>query len=65
MSTPDLASPVPRYLYRVPEAAEALGISRATVYNMISAGTIRVVHIGAAVRVPAVEVARIAMDGAA
>lgn len=52
--------PPARLAYRVPEAAEALGVCRATVYNLISRGDISVVKIGRATRVPASELRRIA-----
>ncbi|GAA2839666.1 helix-turn-helix domain-containing protein [Kribbella solani] len=34
-----------KLLYRVPEAAEALGVSRAKVYQLIQAGTLKSVKI--------------------
>lgn len=59
-----LTPPPTRILYRIPEAAEMLGISRSSVYNLIAAGTLRATKIGAATRVPATEIARIASEGA-
>ena len=51
-------SPIPptRLLLRVHEAADLLGLSRATLYNMLAAGTeIPVVRIGRSVRIPMAE----------
>jgi excisionase family DNA binding protein len=42
-----------RLLLRVEEAAELLGLSRATLYVMVAAQQIPVVHIGRAARIPA------------
>jgi excisionase family DNA binding protein len=41
-----------RLTYRVNEAAEVLGISRAKTYELIGAGEIPTVRIGGCVRVP-------------
>lgn len=41
-----------RLLLRVGEAAEALGVSRSHMYELIQAGRVPVVHLGASVRVP-------------
>lgn len=41
-----------RLLVRIPEAAERLGLSRSTVYELIAAEEIHVIRIGRAVRVP-------------
>lgn len=41
----------PRLLLRVEEAAEALAISRRTLYELVRTGEIPVVHIGRSVRV--------------
>lgn len=43
---------VERLLLRVPEAAEALGLSRAKTYQLVAGGELPSVRIGAAVRVP-------------
>lgn len=40
-------------LLRIDEVAERLAISRATTYRLIRGGSIPIVHIGTAVRVPA------------
>ncbi len=42
-----------RLLYRVPEAAALLGMSRTVVYELMAAGELTAVHIGASVRVTA------------
>jgi excisionase family DNA binding protein len=39
-------------LLRIDEVAERLAISRATTYRLIRGGSIPIVHIGTAVRVP-------------
>jgi len=41
-----------RLLLRIPEAAERLGLSRSTVYELIAAGELSVIRYGRAVRVP-------------
>ena len=40
-------------LYRVPEAADALGISRAKAYELISCNAIPHIKVGNSIRVPA------------
>jgi excisionase family DNA binding protein len=47
-----------RLLYRPTEAAEALGISRAKLYQLIARGTLRTVHIDRVARIPASELER-------
>lgn len=47
-----------RLLHRVPEAAERLGVSRSTLYELIGAGEIQAIRIGAAVRIPSIELER-------
>jgi len=42
-----------RLAYRVPEAAEALGISRAFCYMLVQRGELPSVRIGSSIRVPA------------
>ena len=44
-----------RLLLRISEAAEALGIGKSTLYELIQAGEIPVVRVGRATRVPAAE----------
>ena len=46
-----------RLLVRIPEAADRLGLSRSTVYELIAAGELKVVRYGRAVRVPVSELA--------
>jgi excisionase family DNA binding protein len=41
-----------RILYRPTEAAEAIGVSRARVYELIAAGIIPSIRIGSSIRVP-------------
>jgi excisionase family DNA binding protein len=40
-------------LYRVPDAAAAIGVSRARAYELIAAGVIPSIRIGSSIRVPA------------
>jgi len=47
-------------LCSIPQACEALAISRATLYELISAGKIATVHIGRRSLIPAVELERYA-----
>jgi excisionase family DNA binding protein len=47
---------IERQLLTVREAADALGLGRTTVYELIAAGDLEVVHIGRASRVPAASV---------
>ena len=46
-----------RLLVRIPEAAERLGLSRSTVYELIASGELNVIRYGRAVRVPVGELA--------
>lgn len=46
------SSQVTRLLLRVEEAAEALGVSRTTLYELLKVGHIHAIHIGRSVRVP-------------
>ena len=46
------AQPTPRLLLKVEEAAQALGISRTALYELLRSGDIYSVHIGRSVRVP-------------
>ena len=43
---------VDRLAYRVPEAAAAIGVSRAKAYSLIAAGVIPSIRIGSSIRVP-------------
>lgn len=49
---------LPRLLFSVEEAAESLGISRTTLYELIKAGRLCPVHIGRATRFPVDELER-------
>ena len=51
MEQPSLFDPAP-ILLTIPEAARRLRIGRTLAYELIGAGTLEVVHIGRAVRVP-------------
>ena len=46
-----------KLLLRIPDAAERLGLSRSSVYELIAAGELKVVRYGRAVRVPVSELA--------
>ena len=54
---PEGSSPVPgalrKRLYRVQEAAEALGLSRSTIYEQIRSRRLRSVKVGRSRRIPA------------
>lgn len=58
-----LASPE-RLAYTPQEAADELRVCRATIYNLIARGELRVVKLGRATRIPADELRRL-MGGAA
>jgi excisionase family DNA binding protein len=45
-------------LYRVPEAAQALGLSRAKVYELVQSGALGSVKIDASRRIPAQDLAQ-------
>lgn len=47
-----------KLLYRINDAASALGISRAKLYQLIADGHVKPVHIGRAVLIPAAELER-------
>ena len=51
----DAGKPVVRLLYRVGEAASALGLSRAKVYELINSGVLRSVRIDGARRIKAAD----------
>lgn len=42
----------PRLLYRMPEAADALGISRAKCYELAARGVIPTIRVDGSIRVP-------------
>lgn len=44
---------LPRKFYRVPEAAQILGLGKSKTYELVQSGAIRTVRVGRAVRVPA------------
>ncbi len=52
MSAPDTEGHVSRLLYRVSDAALALSLSRAKVYELINSGALRSVRIDGARRIP-------------
>ena len=47
-----------KLLLRPPEVAEALGIGRSKVYELLAQGTLPLVRVGRSIRVPAVELRR-------
>lgn len=49
--------PIAKLLYRVPEACEATGLSRTTLYALLAAGELKAIHVNSAVRIPADELA--------
>lgn len=60
MSTDAPAAPTrPRLSLSPTEAAEALGLCRATVYNMVARGDLRTVKIGRRTLIPVTELTRL------
>jgi excisionase family DNA binding protein len=55
MARPGNNEPVARLLYRVTEVAEALSLSRAKVYELITSGALRSVRIDGARRIRAAD----------
>ena len=55
MRADDSGEPVARLLYRVNEAALALGLSRAKVYELINSGALQAVRIDGARRIRAAD----------
>jgi len=53
MKADGVGEPVSRLLYRIGEAAVALGLSRAKVYELINSGALRAVRIDGARRIKA------------
>jgi len=49
-----------RLAYSPAEAAEVIGVCRATIYNLIGRGDLRVTKIGRATRIPITELRRLA-----
>ena len=54
-----MLAPPQRLAYTPAEAAQALGICRASVYNMLARGQISAVKLGRSTRIPAVELERL------
>jgi len=54
------ASPAGPLLLRATEAAELLGISRSSLYQLLASGRLKAVRLGQSVRIPRREVERIA-----
>ena len=52
----------PVQLYGIDEAGAALDSSRAALYQLISAGRLRVVHLGKRPRIPGAEIIRFAAE---
>jgi excisionase family DNA binding protein len=53
---------LPRQAYSIREFGDMLGISRPTVYDLIAAGKLRTVMVGARRLIPATEIGRILAD---
>ena len=59
MRTPvDIGDPL--FVHAWPEAARRLGVSRATVYLLVSSGQLKAAHLGRRVLIPASELERFA-----
>jgi excisionase family DNA binding protein len=54
---------IERVAYRVPEVADALGVSRSRIYAWIQEGSIKTTLVGSRLRIPANELARIGKEG--
>jgi excisionase family DNA binding protein len=54
-----------KLLFKVSRAADMLDMSRAQLYKMIAEGTVRAVHVGHSVRIPAEVVEALAVKGTA
>jgi hypothetical protein len=50
---------------RIPDAARAIGVSRATIYRMAAAKQLQILHIAGRAVVPEIDLVRIAQEGAA
>lgn len=59
---PDARPETRPVLLRVAEAAEALGIGKTKIYELIANKTISTVKIGASRRIPAAEIARLSSE---
>ncbi len=56
-----MAEPVAeRLVYSPAEAAEALGVTRQTIYQLIARGELRRCHVGRSARIPAADIHRLA-----
>lgn len=55
---------VERYALSPAEAAEALGICRASIYNAMARGEIRATKIGRSTRIPITEIERLLSEAA-
>lgn len=56
---------LPRTAYSLDEAAQSLGLSRRTLYELMGAGTLHTVKLGKRRLVPAQELARLVAPGVA
>ncbi|HVR88335.1 MAG TPA: helix-turn-helix domain-containing protein [Candidatus Limnocylindria bacterium] len=54
-----------RLLLRVGEAADALGVSRSSLYALIQAGVVPAIRLGASLRVPRVQLEQLINERAA
>jgi excisionase family DNA binding protein len=55
---------IDRAAYKPTEVAEALGVHRSRIYQLIKEGSIKTTIVGSRLRIPAAELARIAAEGA-
>jgi excisionase family DNA binding protein len=55
--------PSPRLLFKVDQAAEALSVSRTTIYQAISQGLLKTTKIGRATRITLDELKRVSREG--
>ena len=57
-----MSGEVDRILYRPAEAAEAIGVSRSRIYELINSGTIPSIRVGNTVRVPVADLEKWVSD---
>lgn len=57
--SPQTVSVVRRHAYTPAEAATALGLCRASIYNLMARGELRYVKLGRSTRIPAAELDRL------
>ena len=57
-----MSGEVDRILYRPAEAAEAIGVSRSRIYELINSGTIPSIRLGNTVRVPVADLEKWVSD---